>query len=231
MNPTSRQLSAHRDQDRFRSQHPWAFTLVELLAVVAIMGLMLALAGSGASSLMTTLRMKEAIQTVGNSMEHARQLAMTSNHEVVFRIYKVQNDRGEDAWRSMEFGTVNIVTNPDIAGYKDPTAANYEPPFTPAGAPEKLPEGVVFHPGATYSTLLAENQTDLVRGAETAPNGQTRSYVSFRYLPDGRCSLSTAQKWTLTLVKQEEAASGGLPANFATMQLEPATARVRFYRP
>lgn len=202
-----------------------------MLIVVAVMGLMLAMAGTGAGSLMTTLRMKEAIQTIGNAMEHARQVAMTSNREVVFRIYKVTDDMGEESWRSVEYGTVDVMINPDDAGYKDPTAADYEPPFTPSGAPEMLPEGLVFHPSATYSTLISENQADLMKGTETAPSGATRSYVSFRFLPDGRCSLGASQKWTLTLVKEAEVSGGGLPSNFATMQLEPATARVRFFRP
>lgn len=94
---------------------------------------MLAMAGTGAGSLMTTLRMKEAVQTVGNAMDHARQVAMTSNREVVFRIYKVSNDMGEESWRTVEYGTVDVVINPDDAGYKDPTAADYEPPFNPSG--------------------------------------------------------------------------------------------------
>lgn len=215
----------------FRDRQVRAFTLVELLIVISVMGLMLAMAGTGAGSLMTTLRMKEAVQTVGDAMEHARQVAMTSNREVVFRIYKVSNDMGEESWRSVEYGTVDVVINPDDAGYKDPTAADYEPPFNPSGAPETLPEGLVFHPSATYSTLLSENQADLVKGTETASSGLNRSYLSFRFLPDGRCNLSSTQKWTLTIVKEAEVSGGGLPINFATMQLEPATARVRFFRP
>ena len=202
-----------------------------MLIVIAIMGLMLAMAGTSASSLMTTLRMKEAMETIGNTMEHARQVAMTSNHEVVFRIYKVKNDMGEDAWRSVEFGTVKIVTDPADPEYKDPTAAGFEPSFTAIGAAEHLPEGMVFHSDATYSTLVNASGTDLIKGTDTGPDGRTRSYVTLKFLPDGRCNLDTSKKWTLTLVKEADATQGGLPANFATMQLDPATARIRFYRP
>lgn len=207
------------------------FTLIEILIVVTIMGVMLAMAGSGASSMMTTLRMKEAIENVANSMEHARQLAMTSNHDVVFRIYRVRNDMGEDHWRGVEFGVADVVTNPDAPGYQDPTAANFVPKFKPTGAPTLLPSGMVFHPSATYSTLVDVSKTDLATGTDTAPDGTSRTYISFRFLPDGRCSLGSTTRWTLTLVRESEASAAGLPANFSTMQLEPTTARIRTFRP
>ncbi|WP_156345007.1 hypothetical protein [Verrucomicrobium spinosum] len=188
------------------------------------------MAGTGAGSLMTTLRMKEAVQTVGNAMDHARQVAMTSNREVVFRIYKVSNDMGEESWRTVEYGTVDVVINPDDAGYKDPTAADYEPPFNRAGpgdvagGPGLPPLGNVFHVAFREPGGSREGDGD----------GHQWRDAELRELPvpaGWPLQLGASQKWTLTLVKEAEVSGGGLPANFATMQLEPATARVRFFRP
>lgn len=195
------------------------------------MGIMLVAAGSGASSMMSTLRMKEAMESISNSMDHGRQLAMTSNRDVVFRIYKFTNDMNQSNWRSMEFGTVDIETNPDATGYQDPTGTNFKPKFKAAGAPTILADGMVFHPSTSYSSLLDTTKTELITGSDTGPDGRARDYVSFRFLPDGRTSLGTGTKWSLTLIRESEATGAALPANFATMQLDPATARVRTFRP
>ena len=52
---------------------------------------------------------------------------MTTNHEVLVRIYQMPDERGVLGWRAIEFGTANMVTNPTDPRYKDPSAPGAMP--------------------------------------------------------------------------------------------------------
>jgi len=215
-----------------RTRTTAAFSLIELLVVVAIMAILMTIGISQALGGLTTFRMKQAISSTVNTIDRARQTAMTMNREVLVRIYKVPDERGVVGWRAIEFGTVNAVTDPTAPGYKDPSSANFTPTFQRIGSVERLPEGFVFHPSTTYSTLLDSANTALISGKEAAPEGGTREYVSFLCLPEGRTPLATTSTWTLTIVQENDLAkSATLPTNFATLQIEPRTARAWLYRP
>jgi uncharacterized protein (TIGR02596 family) len=206
------------------------FTLIEILVVVTIMSVLLAIAGTGASSMMESLHMKEAIESVRFQMEHARQTASTKNCEVVVRIYQEPDFDGVVAWRALEFGVVEAITDPSAPGYTDPESEGYVPPFKKMGSTAKLPSNYQFHPSDTYSTLIGSS-THLQNGSEIGIDGITRNYKWFICQPDGRCSLPTSTNWTLTIVKNTDAAGGSLPPNYATLELDPSTSRVRVYRP
>jgi uncharacterized protein (TIGR02596 family) len=216
-------------------QRPWlgvfasriGFTLVEVLIVITVMLLLLTIAGSGVGGMLDSLRMKEAIETVRSTMEQARQSAMISNKEITVRIYKLKDEFGVENWSEIEFGVAKLVTDPDAPGYEDPTVPGYKPKFERIRSVERLPHGMIFHPASTYSQLIDSAQSDLESGID----GNERQYIAFRFGPDGRCNLPANKKWTLTLVKESDLKDSGLPPNYATMQLDPATARVRIYRP
>lgn len=216
----------------YRSRSTKAFTLIELLVVAAIMSLLLGLAVTGTSGGLESLKMKQAIQSTRYTMERARQLAMTQNKKIAVRIYETPDDSGVLAWRSLEYGILDAVTDPSAPKYTDPTAAGFSPPFKSLGSAERLPEGLVFHPSTTFTTLIG-NDAQLKRGTEDAPGGGTRKFVSFVVLPDGSCDLSSTNPWTLTIVKESTLSSGedDLPANFVTIQINPRTGRTSLYRP
>jgi uncharacterized protein (TIGR02596 family) len=206
-----------------------AFTLIELLIVVAIMGILLTLAVSHASGGMEGMKMRQALETTRSAMEHARQVAMTSNQAVMFRVYEMKDSFGKPAWRTMEHGVAEAVTDPADPAYKTPGAQGYTPGFKRLGSIEKLPDGIIVHPSATFSSLLGTNAA-LLTGTDDSQDGQLRKYIAWIYLPDGRCSLPADQAWTLTLVK-EDTVGTNLPDNYVTLELDPRTARVRAYRP
>lgn len=215
-----------------RAQRSAGFTLIEILVVVSIMAVLLSMAVSQAGSSLNTLRMKQAIASTIDTVARARQTAMTTNREVLVRIYKMPDERGVLGWRAIEFGTANVVTNPSDPNYKDPSIQNFAPTFQRLGPIERLPQGFVFHPSTTYSTLLDSNNMALLSGQEPAPEGGTHQYMAFLCLPEGRTPLATTSRWTLTIVNEQDLAkTTGLPVNFATLQVEPRTARVWLYRP
>lgn len=211
-------------------RRPRGFTLIELIIVVAIMAILLTLAVSQASGGMEGMKMRQALETTRTAMEHARQVAITTNQSVMFRFYEMTDEFGTPAWRTMEFGLARAVTDPSDPEYSPP-GASYEPVFQRMGSLERLPAGIHIHPSSTYSTLVSDD-TALLRGTDTSPeDGRARKYVAFVYQPDGRCALPADKSWTITLVKEKDTSASGLPANYATIQLDPRTARVRTYRP
>jgi len=207
------------------------FTLIEILIVVAIMAVLLAMAGLSAGGMMDAIRMKDAIETARYQVENARQLAMTQNREVIIRIYREPNEFNEPVWRTVEFGISDVVTNPLDPEYTDPTSASYIPPFKRIGSAQRLPTGYVFHPSSTYSTLLGNNSA-LYSGEETGSDNVSREYKAFTCQPDGKSNLPGSENWTLTVVKERDIqGSSALPPNFAVLELNANTSRMRVYRP
>lgn len=215
-----------------------AFSLIEILVVVSIIAILTTITIGTANSSINSLRMKQAISTVNGILARARQQAMSTNREIYVRIYKMADERGVMGWRAMEYGTATVQSDPNPSDpnappYVDPSSPAFKCTFTRVAPMERLPQGFVFHPSTIYSTILDSNNTALVSGTETAPEGGTRDYVSFLCLPEGRFTLPIASSWTLTIANEQDAlrTTKGLPANFTTLQMEPRTARMWSYRP
>lgn len=204
----------------------YAFTLIEVLVVVTILSILMAVGASIITGNMESMQMIQAIENTRHKMEYARQVAMTQNHRVELRIYRMKNETGTSTWNAFEIGT--IETTPTLLPNSIP-----EEIFQPTSSLSRLPAGYAFHPATAFSSLLSH--TGIRTGTQAAtdsPDGHARDYASFQFLPDGRCLLDTGEKWTLTIIKENQLVStSALPANFATLQLDAATARLRLYRP
>jgi uncharacterized protein (TIGR02596 family) len=207
------------------------FSLAEIIIVVTIMMILVTLAAPSMSGVMDSLRMKEAVSNTRSTMEQARQAAIAMNRDVTVRFYRVADEAGELAWRGYTYGTEEVITDPNDPQYKDPTAHDYQPAFVASVSMERLPQSVVFHSSATFSRLLDETQSALRSGKEKGADGAMRTYTSFKFTPDGRCTLPAAQAWTLTIIPEKASAqTTTLPPDYTTLQLDPTTARVRVYR-
>ncbi|HSI61882.1 MAG TPA: Verru_Chthon cassette protein D [Candidatus Saccharimonadia bacterium] len=206
------------------------FTLVEMVIVVTIMMILVTLAVSTMGGMMETLRMKESVSAIRNSMEHARQLAIASDRNVVFRIYRLSDDMGAHAWRGFEYGVEEWVTDPNDPEYVDPSSPGFRTTFVSAAPMERLSGGLVFHPAAVFSVLIDSAQAGLEKGEDKGTDGAPRSYTSFKFTPEGRCNLPGTNAWTLTIVPEKSAAESTLPPDYTALQLDPSTARARVYR-
>lgn len=207
-----------------------AFTLVEIIVVVTIMMILVTLAASPMKGMMDSLRMKEAVSNTRDVMEQARQAAITMNREMTVRIYRVPDELGTLEWRACAYGVEEVITDPNDPEYQDPTGPEYQPMFVAAASMERLPAGFVFHPSTTFSRLLDTTQTALRSGEEKGAGDAPRAFISFKFTPDGRCALPLSQTWTLTIVPERASSQAALPPDYATMQLDPSTARMRVYR-
>jgi uncharacterized protein (TIGR02596 family) len=208
---------------------PHAFTLIEILLVVTIMGVMLTAAGGLSSDIADSMSFREAIQQVKGQMESARQTAITTNRSVSVRIIQGEDEFGEVVWNGVQLGFTECISDPDAAGYATPVAGSYEPGFKAMDTIDRLPAGFVFHDNTTFSTLLSQPE-GLGSGMMTDASGKQREYVSFAFLPEGRCTLPSEEKWTLTMVRQRHLSADTLPIDYAAIQIDARTARCRIYR-
>lgn len=205
------------------------FTLIELLMVITVMALLLSLTANISQEVVDSMNFRQALQNIKSQLESARQMAMTTNRNVMVRLIESRDELGNIVWNSLQIGSADVVTEPGKTGYQTPVVGNYEFSFKPLKAVENLPTGFVFHPSSTYSTLLSAHP-NLDRGETTMPDGEQRKYVAFAFQPDGRCTLQPGEIWTLTLIRDKDLNSETLPRDYATIQIDPRTARARVYR-
>jgi uncharacterized protein (TIGR02596 family) len=198
-----------------------AFSLVEMLVVIAIMIVLMAVMIPASSSLMGGMNIGRSAGMVTDELNFARQTALSRNRDVEVRFYRMGskmdgNDRQYRAFRSF------LIDGIDPAGWK------------PLSRIKQLPEPIIISDNTTFSSLLdtGGGHSGLVSSNETLPGVGNTDYVSFLFRANGGTSLKpVTEKWFLTLFSQKAKAESGLPANYFTAQVDPVTGRTRSYRP
>lgn len=199
-----------------------AFSLIELLVVIAIIGVMSALVVPAMSSVLRGNEMNRAEQMVQQQLASARQTAIARNRRVEVRLYKFDNP--DDIGTTQTFCALQSFLIDDTGA------------ATPIARLTKLPATVLINENTANSTLLT--LSDKTSWPATDPKislpavGTTYTAKAFQFRPDGSTSLSSADKWFLTLHAATAGATAStLPANFATIQIDPVSGSVRTYRP
>ena len=224
------------------------FTLVELLAVCALIAIVIAFAVPATTQIMKGSSMSQASQLVNDTLLLARQYAISRSHPIEVRFYR--------------YG------DPDTPGekYDDPTTGKCpaiqlfdvqeNAAILPTTEMIKLPQGVIIHP-SNYSTLMREELRPHIDASKdpTAPEipsefndkkvGRFYWINSFRFLPDGSTDLpptaslgstedpseSTADRWYVTLVALVDENKPISQTNFYTIQLDALSGSLKSFRP
>ena len=189
-----------------------AFSLLEILAVVAILGILMAFVGPAILSSFGASNLNKAGQTIGDQIALARQEALTRNREVQIRFYHVTNGQ-ESGCSALQVWRVEPSDDKftDIA----------------VGRLQRLPEGVTISEDPALSPLLKADQS--VQGRSNLPGGLA-SYSGFRFLPGGGTgdALTTANNFVTVQSSQE---TRNPPKNFYTVQVHPLTGKISVFRP
>jgi uncharacterized protein (TIGR02596 family) len=227
-----------------------AFTLIELLAVMAIIAVVIAFAIPAANQVMKGSQMSQGSQALADQIAYARQIALTKNSAVEVRFYRFGDpetpgekfdEPASGKWRA--FQIFEILPN----GASVPVAEM-----------KRLPRQVVMD-GDKYSTLLSEEYRGVAKEGQddnTAPDlpveilgqrvAKQYSYQSFRFLPDGSTDLTPRAKkygssgapsnsddsWYITVVGLSDLDKPlDQIGNFFTIQIDPVSGAMKQFRP
>lgn len=201
---------------RNRFHNVLAFTLIELLAVMMILGLIVSLALPVAMGLMTASHLTQGTDFVVGQLKYARQLALTENKVYEVRFYKYadpsspgssNNIRAVQLWRNNPDGTRTAVNRL-----------------------QRFP-GKMIVSDAQAATALGDDQTpSAAEEIKNLPSGYR--YKAFQYRPDGSTTLTAGANY-FTLVNEGDVVKPpvNIPANFSAIQIEVLTGAVRVFRP
>lgn len=227
-----------------------AFTLVEMLAVMAIVAVIIALAVPVTSSMLRGNDLTTGSQNLVNFFALARQQALTQNRPIEVRFYQYADtsNGGESLTdpATWKFRAMQLFAVPD-AGAAAPIGSDASPGPVALDKIQHFPPTFIIDSGETLSSLIG-------KAAKVQSNGTTsggavlttnptrelpivgRNYrsVAFRFYPNGSTSLGAAPSggWFLTAHQVSVGDKpANVPANFATLQIDPANGSLRQFRP
>lgn len=192
----------------FSERRGSGFTMVELLAVIAVVGILAALVIPSFTSISIGLNVTRAGQLVSDQFTLARQLAMTKNRLVEVRFIRDAELEGYGAlqiWERDAFGD-------------QPKAIRRV---------ESLPD--VIYVNASLSPIL-ENADSTLTGSAIFGSLGNRAYKAIRFRPNGRID-APIEIGNAFLTLQGRRDDKAKPVNYYTLQISPLTGRITTLRP
>ena len=208
-----------------------AFSLIEMMIVLTVVGILLAFAAPDLFSLMQSSSLTSEGSHLRNQISQAQQLALAKNADVELRFFKLadtaaaETEEGFRAYQMFQF---------------DKTGAMIEVSrFYRINAPVILSEAL-----STLLTTAGKDSADKKFGFVSPQEGkyevpvglgmEETDYVAFRFRPDGSTDLpnrSNGDTWYLTLVQGEGAVRDTDPANYYCLQVNPYNGQITECRP
>ena len=187
---------------------PGAFSLIELLVVVAIFSIMVALVIPAFTQVRAAGVLTRGGQVLADQIALARQEASTTNRDIEVRIVDV--------------GGVYRAVQLWIRG---------EPATRPIGRIEQLPDGVVFSSNTSLSPLLdPAPASPIVSGTAVFGALGSRPYKGFRIRANG--ALDAAVNLSNNFLTVQSANEVTVPpSNYFTVRVNPVTSQVTIHRP
>ena len=203
-----------------------AFSLVELLVVLAITAIIAALAIPQISGTMQAYQLTSTGQTAINYVVLARQSALSGSHAVQVRFYYLP-----------EIDASSPSSAP-LAVYRGMQCFTENNPSTSGGTVTALTKPFFFAPpviisnSATVSPLTTTTlQTPLATDPLLPGYQLNYKYLVFRFRPDGSTDLQPGSNSITLVLENQPVAANGLPKNFQTLQIDPTMGSVRGFRP
>ncbi len=220
---------------RYKTAPSRAFTLVELLVVMAIILVLMALATPSLTSVLKANAITQGSQDLIAQLNLARQVALTQNHPVEVRLYQYAdpNFAGEVSGQAAT-GKFRALQTFIISETGSAAAMNKV---------EHFPLTFIIDSGLTLSSLIALSATGATSGPVLTKSPQSYSIpiadkafnsVAFRFNPDGSTTLGPPPNggWFLTGHQLQYGDNQSkAPPNFSTLQIDPSNGALREFRP
>lgn len=190
-----------------------AFSLIEILSVLAVMLTIAALSLPGISNTLGGMKITSATQTVVDEIQVARATALARNAPV--EVWFLQKNGRFTAVRSLILNADNTTT----------WASRSRP----------LPDGIVLATHETFSNIIGSQTLGTPPDSPSGTQG-----VCLRIFPSGKLELGDAQALgsnephflTIAAAAGFDPDNGSaLPPNFATVQINPVNSRITTHRP
>lgn len=201
------------------------FTLVELLAVIIIIGLIAGLAAPMLFGTMKANRLTGAGEELVNRISLAQQMAVSRNHEIEVRFYRFTDPETPESGDNYR---ASVIASPD-------TTTSAGGVSTIISEVAYFKNGVVVPNNSTFAPLFTQpGQADSPDDENVISNAEA-VYRAIRFRPDGTSSIvgiPTNQAY-LTLVDELDLQAGDsqVPKNFFAIQIDPYTGRCVSHRP
>ena len=215
-------------------------TLVELLVVRAIMLTRMALVGSSFQSLGRATEITNSIQYVANTLNVARQIAVSRNEYTQVRLYSPQGSTADfraGHYTAMAIFRADSPYYTNEAGY---TQLINSGRVRQEGQITRLPQSCIIVNNATYSPLLEAVSADPSRKMTgmTFPDGTKYDAVMFYFKPDGSLDIpasttngTTVNALSVCSLQPYIAAGNKLPANYGVLNIDRINGRFQVVRP
>ncbi len=218
---------------------------------MAVIAIVIAFAVPAVNTTLKGSQLTQAGQLLGDQLSYARQLALSRNRTIEFRIYRfgdpetpgeVIDEPKKGRWRG--FQIFEVMDN----GATVPASGTTF---------QRLPRMTVME-SDKYSTLLSEDYRGTYQEGPndpTAPEipieingrmvGKNYQYTSFRFLPDGTTTLPSravkkgssgtgldeGDSWYITVLNLPDLGKDLANINYSTVQIDPFTGSIKSFRP
>ena len=197
-----------------------AFTLVELLVVMAIVAMLLALVGNTFRSSMKTQTLSAMATRLGNDLSYAAQWAAKENRPIEVRFYQFED--------KLNPGTTTIK------GYQllstDPATGKK----VPIHEISKLEGAVIISSNPLFTTISNTGNGGIKPYSATLDPDLglgDYKYFGFSIRPDGSTTLGKNATWSVTMVNDPpKGTTSSLPAtDYRSVVINPFTTAVKIY--
>lgn len=221
---------------RFRSLRaslrPRAFTLIEMMVVVAMIALIVAAMAPMVFSTLVSTRLTSAGESLASQISLARQMAVSGNQSVEIRFYQYEDPEYPGTKAAYKAVAIMRASGTGTA-YGATVKAQLTDTFY-------LPSGIVVGESSDASPILSSgsipSQAD---GERIIKRSDSARYKAFKINPDGSTNLEQLMgggfhpNLAYITLGEERALTDSqtIPKNFFAIQIDPTTGRTSSYRP
>jgi uncharacterized protein (TIGR02596 family) len=187
--------------------------LIELLVVVAIIGLLMTAAVPALNSVLENGRLTQAATLLVNQFTLARQRASAENKNITLRFIRKDT--------SSPYDRIQLVTLDSSSN------------ATPVTRLTTLPMQTAIASDTALSSLMSLGESSAISTKDPSiPElGTSYRFIQCTFRPRGSLDLNIQSNWFATVVLQRNASTTTAPANFATIQVDPVNGGLQIYRP